>query len=216
MGGSPLWVAAGDFNGDGKPDLMVANNGDGTVSVLLGNGDETFANGAVYPVGTHPTNLALADLNGDGKLDVAVVNNGDNTAQVFLGEGNGTFRSGSYRVGANPTGITSADFNNDGFSDLAVLNGDATVSILLGDGHGGFRMLSPIPGCQGISGSSPGQIASADLNHDGKFDLAAVCNAPNNPGFTFVNLFYGKGDGTFPIPRPILQVKELRLSLSAV
>ena len=103
------------------------------------------------PVGTHPTNLALADLNGDGKLDVAVVNNSDSNTQVFLGEGNGTFRSGSYRVGANPTGITSGDFNKDGFPDLAVLNGDGTVSVLLGDGHGGFRTMSPFPGCQSSS-----------------------------------------------------------------
>ena len=157
VGSSPLWISAGDFNGDGKPDLMVANNADSTVSVLLGNGDETFSGGVTYPAGTHPTNLALADFNGDGKLDVTVVNNGDSNTQVFLGEGDGTFRSGSYRVGANPSGITSADFNKDGFPDLAVFNGDATVSILLGDGRGGFKDAQALQACRAIPGRSPGQ-----------------------------------------------------------
>ncbi|MGH9551279.1 MAG: FG-GAP repeat domain-containing protein, partial [Terriglobales bacterium] len=191
VGGNPTWVVAGDFNGDGKPDLMVANNADSTVSVLLGNGDETFSSGAVYPVGVHPTNLALADLNGDGKLDVGVVNNGDSNSQVFLGEGDGTFRSGSYRVGANPTGITSGDFNKDGFPDLAVFNGDATVSILLGDGHGGFKTVSPFPGC-GSSSPLTGPIVAGDFNQDGKVDLVTSCRSLGS-----VSVFTGNGDGTF-------------------
>jgi hypothetical protein len=197
VGNNPLGLAAGDLNGDGKIDLVAANSTDGTVSVLLGNGDGTFTNGATYPIGKQPVSLSLADLNGDGKLDVTVVNSADNNAQVLLGGGDGTFRAGTYRVGANPTGITSGDFNRDGIPDLAVANGDASITILLGDGHGGFKPLSPFPGCQNGTGITTVQIVAADLDGDGTPDLAVVCNDYSQPAESLLDLFSGNGDGTF-------------------
>jgi hypothetical protein len=195
VGNNPAGLAAGDLNGDGKIDLVANNNADGTVSVLLGKGDGTFTNSATYPIGNQPIDLALADLNGDGKLDVTVVNVADNDVQALLGRGDGTFFVGTYRVGANPSGITSGDFNRDGIPDLAVANGDASITILLGDGHGGFKALNSFPGCQSYPQTLPGKILAGDVNGDGTDDLAIICNLPAEQ--PFVNLLEGIGDGTF-------------------
>jgi FG-GAP-like repeat/FG-GAP repeat len=95
----PRAVALGDFNGDGKLDLAVADHFgttrpggpvDGTLSVLPGNGDGTFGPAVSYPSVTHPNDVAVGDLNGDGKLDIVVANEGG-TVSVFLGKGDGTF-----------------------------------------------------------------------------------------------------------------------------
>src|SRR5439155_20636936 len=87
-------VAVGDFNGDGKDDLAVANQGSNTVSVLLSNLDGTFrpASPSSYAVGAFPWSVAVGDFNGDGILDLAVGNGGSNTVSVLLGNGNGSFR----------------------------------------------------------------------------------------------------------------------------
>src|SRR5712691_4279164 len=71
-GGFPWYIAEGDFNGDGKPDLVVSNVDSNTVSVLLGNGDGTFLPAVSFPVGPNPWYFAVGDFNGDGKLDLAV------------------------------------------------------------------------------------------------------------------------------------------------
>src|SRR5207249_1124949 len=90
-GTNPSSVAVGDVNGDGKPDLALANNASNSVSVLLGNGDGTFAPAQNFATGTGPFTAVIADLNGDGKSDLAVSNFGGNSASVLLGNGNGTF-----------------------------------------------------------------------------------------------------------------------------
>ena len=84
-------MALGDFNGDGKADLAVANSGSLNVSVLLGKGDGTFAAAANYPAGNAPYSIAVGDLNGDGTTDLAITEDGDNTVTVLLGNGDGTF-----------------------------------------------------------------------------------------------------------------------------
>jgi uncharacterized protein with LGFP repeats len=76
--GSPQAVAVGDFNGDQKPDLAVANSGDNNVSVLLGDGKGGFAAAANFPAGNRPTSVAVGDFNGDQKPDLAVANAGGN------------------------------------------------------------------------------------------------------------------------------------------
>ena len=83
VGSSPYSVAVGDFNGDGKPDLAVAEN-NGTVDVLLNQGNGTFAFQVSYPVGSYPSSVAVGDFNGDGKPDLAVANQGGNTISVLL------------------------------------------------------------------------------------------------------------------------------------
>ena len=104
-GTHPLSVAVGDFNGDGKPDLAVANQRSNTVSVLLGNGDGTFQAAVNYGADRNPNSVAVGDFNGDGKPDLAVANLNSDTVSVLLGKGDGTFHAAViYGAGAEPYG----------------------------------------------------------------------------------------------------------------
>src|SRR3989440_597917 len=92
-GRSPDSVAVGDFNGDGKLDLAVANRGSNDVSVLVGNGDGTFQAALTFAAGSGPSSVAAGDFNGDGKLDLAVASRGSSLVSVLLGNGDGTFQA---------------------------------------------------------------------------------------------------------------------------
>jgi hypothetical protein len=190
----PLAVLVADFNGDGKADLVVANQQSHSVSVLLGNGDGTFqAPITSLAGGWFAGPLAVADFNGDGKLDLVVVNGGSHQVSVLLGKGDGTFGPPVlYGVGTNPSGVVVADFDGDGKADLAVSNNDGTVSVLLGQGDGSFR-----PAVNYRAGNYGRCIVVGDFDRDGKLDLAVG----NNDGK--IQVLLGKGDGTF---RPAFEV----------
>ncbi len=136
VGSEPVGIAVADFNGDGSPDLAVTNQGagpDGSVGVLLGNGDGTFQDEVSYAAGTESWGIAAADLNGDGNPDLVVTNHDDDTVRVLMGKGDGGFADQkTYDLGSGPTTIAAANLNGDDHPDLAALNYyDDSVSVLL-------------------------------------------------------------------------------------
>jgi dienelactone hydrolase len=196
VGNGPWDVAVGDFNGDGKLDLAVANNADSTVSILTGNGNGTFKPLGTVAVGLSPQSLTAADLNGDGKLDLAVANQAAGTVSILLGKGDGTFVRQDYVTGPDPQTVAVADFNGDGKLDLAVSNygpayEDSTVSILLGNGDGTFQPQVAYP-----AGVNPIGVLVGDFNRDGKLDLAV----PDNNSPDGISVLLGNGDGSFGSP----------------
>ena len=134
-GGDPQPVAAlsDDLNGDGFRDIVTANYGSNTVSVLLNDGSGNFSVFTNYAVGTAPTSLVVRDLNNDGDADIAVANEGSGTVDVLLSNGDGSFVPNyTFTVGSSPVAIAGSNFDPGNMTDLAVANnGDNTVSILL-------------------------------------------------------------------------------------
>src|SRR5271155_3124377 len=188
-------IAAADFNGDGKLDLVEACSGDegpcnNLLLILSGNGDGTFTQFSETPLPfAGSQSMAVGDFNGDGQPDVAVTNSGANGVNVFLNnEGGLSFVYTMPATGAGPTSITAADFNGDGKLDLAVANsGSNNVTILLGNGDGTFTAAaSP------ATGMAPNSLAVGDFNGDGVPDLAVA-----NDGSSNVTILLGNGDGTF-------------------
>jgi hypothetical protein len=195
-GGQALSVAVADVNSDGKPDLLVANNG-GSVGVLLGNGDGTFQPAVTYSSGGPQTDsLAVADVNGDGKPDLLVANygSGPGSVGVLLGNGDGTFQPVvTYNSGGpGAISLTVVDLNGDGKPDLVVANIN-TIGVLLGNGDGTFQPA--VTYNSGGSGQFGTQVVSGDVNGDGKPDLLVAVTFSNGSGAAGVLL--GNGDGTF-------------------
>ncbi len=199
-------VAVADVNGDGKPDIVVANYGSATVGVLLGNGDGTFQAAVTYDTGKFGADsVAIADVNGDGKPDLLVADAcypycGPGAVSVLLGNGDGTFQpavnydSGGYYASS----VAVADVNGDGKPDLLVTNWDSNnVGVLLGNGDGTFQTAVSYSS----GGSYPYSVAVADVNGDGRPDIV-VANCVTS-SFCFsgtvgtVGVLLGNGDGTF-------------------
>lgn len=188
-GFAPAALAAADFNKDGHLDLAVADEGNNTVSIFLGNGDGTFKARTDYQVGSSPAWISAADLNGDGVPDLAVADSGSSftnsagnlingdTVSVLLANGDGTFQSDvDYAAGTGPMSIAVADFNEDGLPDLAVADQtDNAISILPGVGSGQFGANLELN-----VGNSPVGIVSADFNGDKRPDAAVANNASND------------------------------------
>ena len=114
-------VAIGDFNGDGKQDLAVANANSDSVSILLGDGSGNFSAAANFGAGHVPFSVAVGDFNGDGKQDLAVANIGSDNVSILLGNGDGSFGpAANMPVGNYPYSVAVGDFNSDGKQDLAI------------------------------------------------------------------------------------------------
>jgi len=179
----------GDFNGDGKLDLAVANHGGNNVSVLLGTGTGSFGTATNFSVGSSPISVTVGDFNGDGKSDLATANHSSSNVSVLLGTGTGSFGPATnFTVGISPRSVTVGDFNGDGKSDLATANrSSSNVSVLLGTGTGSFGTATNF-----TVGSSPHSVMVGDFNGDGKSDLATA----NRYGYN-VSVLLGTGTGSF-------------------
>ncbi len=194
VGISPSAIVVGNFNGDGRLDLAVANADSSDLSVLLGLGNGTFQNPKQFAVGSGPTAEAVADLNGDGRLDLANANGGSADVSVLLGQGDGTFQEQRrFAVESTPSAIGVGDFNRDGRLDLAVANYfAATVSVLLGRGDATFQAQ---PRSLKV-GNGPRGIVVGDFDGDGLLDLATA-NQFADPERNNLSVLLGLGDGTF-------------------
>jgi hypothetical protein len=186
----PNDVAVGDINGDGIPDIVSANSGANSVSVLLGNGNGTFGHHKDYAAGSITAAVALGDLNGDGRLDIVADNDFGESVTVLLNNGNGTFARTDYHPGIGlTTTVSVGDLNGDGALDIVV--GDYTNSkavVLLNNGDGTFTIQSPFS----VPGNQPEVLRLGDLNKDGKLDLAVVYH-----NSAVVSVLFGNRDGSF-------------------
>jgi uncharacterized protein (DUF2141 family) len=214
----PVSVAVADVNGDGKLDVIVANecadsNCDGSVGVLLGNGDGTFQSAVPYlSGGLYALSVAITDVNGDGNPDLLVATNylvchgglctPTGAVGVLLGNGKGTFQSAVIydSGGSYPYSLVVDDLNGDGKLDVVTANSwSGTMGVLLGNGDGTFQAAVTYGSGDRANVVQISSVAVADVNHDGRPDLLLTTQSAggdsNNGGA--VSVLLGNGDGTF-------------------
>ncbi len=174
VGYRPDAIVAADFNGDKKLDLAIGNFNGNNVSILMGQGNGSFNTQVQYPTAIwEPYGIVAADFNHDGKVDLAVSTSGSTAVSILPGKGDGTFQAHQDYWAGNGAGIAaSGDFNGDTYIDLAVPDlgwsnrPDQTTTILMGNGDGTFRSHVLYE-----TSVTPGAVATADFNEDGKLDL---------------------------------------------
>lgn len=230
VGKGPTFIAVADVNHDGKPDLIVANGDDSTLTVLLGDGKRNFvpAPGSPFACGKGPNDIAVADMNGDGNPDLVIANTGTPYITILLGDGKGGFRPsqhspfatdshphvhgvavGNFMGDGKPavvtdswgrdevllipsdgqgnlilpgrtfhadlhsdSGVRAADFNHDGNLDIVTTTQRAgAVGLLLGDGKGGFRRATGSPF---VAGEQTWTFTVDDINRDGNPDVISI------------------------------------------
>lgn len=187
VGAGPSSVVGVDIDGDGKPDVISANQTANTLT-LLTNGGNGFGWHATLAVSGAPSSLVAADVNGDWSLDLACARSGANSVTVLTNNGRGLFTlQGAFAVGAKPIFLVTTDVNGDARPDLVSVNHDAnSLTVLTNNGSGfGFNATLPV-------GSIPVAAAAGDVNRDGRPDLVSV-----NWGANTLTVLTNNGAGSF-------------------
>ena len=187
-------LAAGDVDGDGYPDLVVANQDSDNVSVLLNKGNGAFEATVTWPAGSRPRAVLAEDLDGSNGVDLLVVNESANNVVVRLNDGSGTFDlEASFTVGTSPSSVTAADLDEDGDLDLVAANqGSNSVSVMLNKGNGSFEDAQDFP-----AGNGPVSVAAGDFDDDGDLDIA-VANRDSNDISVLLNTMSEPGEEPEP------------------
>ncbi len=188
----PTGLASGDFNNDTKQDLVVANQTSSNIAVMLGDGSGGFASPTFSSAGVNPYAVAVGHFNADTNLDVVVANSGSNNVSLLLGTGTGGFSPAvNFVTGANPISLAVGDFNNDTKPDVIVANFGGffagTVSLLLGNGTGGFSPRVNF----GVQ-TQPSFVVTGNFNADSNLDIAVANFGSNN-----LSILLGDGTGSF-------------------
>ncbi|MDE2149913.1 MAG: VCBS repeat-containing protein [Gammaproteobacteria bacterium] len=216
-------MASADFNGDGKPDVVTANNQDNSLSVLLNDGQGGFKAPLVLTstnASGVPNAVIVGDLNGDGNADIVTADSGGNL-NAYLGNGDGTFqpKMTSPIVANSVNGLALGDLDGDGKPDVAVTeNAAAQIQVCKGDGAGAFDCSAFAPVLIGTAAAKTGpfRVALSDVNGDGKLDLIASSSVPdtNVAQAWDAYVFLGDGNGGFVTPaRAVLPVVGEGLSV---
>ncbi|MDB5267643.1 MAG: hypothetical protein JWP58_683 [Hymenobacter sp.] len=206
---SPIGIAVGDVNGDGLADLVTANSGTNSVSVLAGQAGGGFAPAISYATGNGgtPLSVAVADVNGDGRLDILAGNSNNSTVSVLLQQAAGGFAPVavySTGSGTRPAAVVVADVNGDGRPDIVTANyASSNVSILPGQAGGTF---APASAYDAGTNSQPNGLAVADVNGDGRPDIVTANYASSTAGVLLAQasggfaapLTYSTGAGSQP------------------
>ena len=160
-------------------------------------GGQQFLSPVLYNIGPSnalPYQVITADFNGDGYLDLAVADWAKGSIAILLGNGDGTFQQAQYVRTVKPLSLAAGDFNGDGILDIAEVEGAqlGALNLFLGNGDGTFRQSAQIN-----QGHTPIGLAVADFNRDGHLDIAVANSNQDQAQHGFVDIFFGKGDGTF-------------------
>ncbi|MFO0822114.1 MAG: FG-GAP-like repeat-containing protein [Gemmataceae bacterium] len=214
---NPSAVTTSDVNGDGRPDIIVANCGSNTVSVMLNTTSHSeptligvpsplFPEVGTVPTGREPNSVSWTDVNGDGKPDLVVSNFGSNTVSVSLnttvpGAKTPTFApEKTFATGSRPFSVASADVNGDGLSDLVVANVNAnTVSVLLNTTAPGADTPSFAAQKTFATGTGPEAVLLSDVNGDGRPDLLVANNGSNTMSVLLNTTAPGAATPTFTL-----------------
>lgn len=198
VGKGPGYIAIADVNRDAKPDLIVANEDDGTVSVLLGDGRGKFtpAPGSPFPCNPNPNDIAIADMNGDGNPDLVIANHQTPYVTILLGDGQGRFHPAPHspfttQSHPHPHGVVVGDFMGDGMPSVVTDSwGDGKILLIPSDGKGNLILPGRFFDAGGRYNDSG--LRAGDFNKDGHLDIITSGHNVNEVG-----LLLGDGKGGF-------------------